>query len=158
VTQPYRPLDEQWLLKVSDLERRVQALERAGAGQASSFAAHTTAASPLTVLVDTGASLTITRPGRYLCLAWYEFTVTAAAAGWMEGRITPTGHLSTSGTPALMDTLVAISSGSTCSGISIVSWQAAGSVKAQVIRGGGAATCQFTTSFGGLAAIRLGPA
>lgn len=87
MTPPNRTPEETNQLRVLNLERRVQALERTGAGHASMEASQSgsivvaATASPGTTL--TGATLTITRPGRYLCVAVFDFV--GSVTGWSLG-------------------------------------------------------------------------
>ncbi len=84
MSQAYRPVDEQMLLELRALRRDVQALQRAGAGQASmqsvaSGSTSITATGPPGTTI-TGPSVTIVRPGRYLLIATFDFS--ASATGW----------------------------------------------------------------------------
>lgn len=84
MTKAYRSADEQELLSPRNLERRIANLERAGAGQAaidvqaSGTVTITATATPGTAI--TGATLTITRPGRYACVGIFDFL--GSVTGW----------------------------------------------------------------------------
>lgn len=160
MSQTYRSLDEQWLLKVSALERRIQSLERSGAGQAFSMAgASGTLALTLVSQDVPGCTLNIVRPGLYLVMATFRISVTVVAAGAAAiGNINPTGHSSSN--PAGNDTTLSVATlaDSTVFAMRIIAWQAAGSVKTTALMSGGAGTATVLTGATRIAAIRTGPA
>lgn len=109
-----------------------------------------------TTLQDTGAELTITRPGRYLVISTHEFILQLNATGWLSGVITATGHVSQVGAPAFVDTVnLLATSGFTSVAWSIIEWRAAGTVRQQAQKTG--ASTSYHAPFGAaLAAIWLG--
>ena len=87
MSKAYRSADEQELLSLRALERRIANLERASAGQSSMDAVAsidvtiTATATPGTAI--TGATLTISRPGRYGVVGIFDFL--SGLSGWLFG-------------------------------------------------------------------------
>lgn len=123
MSQGYRPLDEQQVLDLRNLARRVQALERNTSGAVSlqsvgTGATVTATATPGTAI--SGVSITITRPGRYGCLAIFDMN--GSATGWTlaQGAIIKNGTEVTPNIRAIMaDTGAAVMRAS----ISVFQWQ-----------------------------------
>lgn len=155
MTKAYRSADEQELLSLRSLERRVANLERSGAGLAA-----TTAQLGGTTALTTGnvafVTLNIVRPGRYEIIGVCDFQWGVVSAGNVAvGSFTATGHL-TLGTAQILlagDTLCRATIGQVVFG----TWAGAGTIILNALKSGAGGTCNINAQHTTLTAIRTGP-
>lgn len=158
MSKAYRSADEQELLSLRALERRIANLERASAGLVAIQSQATIAAALTTSFVNVaGTTITITRPGRYLLVFTFDFTWSVASAGNLAvGQIASTGHTTLGTTQALMqgDTIARL----TLSNVVAATYPSTGTAVLQAAKTGAGGTSTVTNQHTQLTAIRTGPA
>lgn len=159
MTQAYRSAQEQELLSVRALERRIANLERAGAGLVS-IMQKASAQLVLTAAFQdvVGTAVTIVRPGRYAVFGNFDVFVTVAAAGGLvTGTITATGATVSSVVNGFAKT-DNINQFQTVVSFGTYTFASAGTVTLQAKKSGGTATIESANLATGLLVIRTGPA
>lgn len=168
MTKAYRSADEQELLSVRNLERRIANLERAASGIVHLQAPVTTdvtitATTSGTAQDLTGASISIVRPGLYIVLGFFDMEWTVASAGTIAiGQLAVTGGTITYARVPLLECL-GTATRATISDYWTATFTGAGTLRLQAYKSAaaGTLTCKGQSSGAGsgvLVAIRTGPA